>query len=353
VAFLAPDGLHGVGSIVCRLVDTSRPAHLGSQSTGRELIVKVWYPSRHASNDPELVWEEVRSDPRVPGAMRFLLKLARARTSTHAGAAFDQSTTISSFVVYNHGLISFASENSSLMEYLASHGHVTLGLRHVEQLAELQCLNRGRTGAERKADAVWVARLQGAARAEKARLAVEYYAQSGNTNRIVIERARDASFALDRLAEILRHVPGFSAVAPEAPEAHLVGFSVGGAVSNEVAARDSRAKRVVNLDGGIYGTQPSTPIRQPYLMMYSSTNDGINDALLPTHAIRHAPAGTAHLNYHDISALFPLLRLVGATGKVNAADFLVSRNRIVDAFIAGNLTADVRISGSVAANPRR
>jgi hypothetical protein len=93
--------------------------------------------------------------------------------------------------------------------------------------------------------------------------------------------------------------------------------------------------------------------RQPYLMMYSSTNDGVNDALLPTHAVRHAPAGTAHLNYHDISALFPLLRLVGATGKVNAAEFLVSRNRIVDAFIAGNLTADVRISGSVAANPRR
>ena len=348
MTFLEPGGPHNVGSVVCHLVDTSRPVHLGSHSTGRELIVKVWYPSGAASNDPELIWEELRADLRVPWAMRFLLKLSRVRTSTHAGAALDTPASVSSFVVYNHGLISFASENTSLMEHLASRGHVALALRHVEQLAELQYLNRGRAGAERKADAELGRRLQRATRAEKARLAVEYYAHSSNTNRIVIERARDTSFVLDRLAEILRHVPGFGGVAPETSEVHLVGFSVGGAVSNEVAARDSRVKSVANLDGGMYGTQPSPPIRQPYLMMYSSANDGGNDSLLPDHAVRHAPAGAAHLNYHDVAALFPLLRWMGATGKVNAPEFLASRNRIVEAFIAGNL-AGVRIRESVAA----
>ena len=249
----------------------------------------------------------------------------------------------SSFVVYNHGLISFASENTSLMEYLASRGHVAIALRHVEQLAELQFLNRGRAGAERRVDAELAQRLQRATGSERARLAVEYYARSSNTNRIVIERARDTSFALDRIADILRQVPGFSGVAPEAREVHLVGFSVGGAVSTEVAARDSRAKSIANLDGGMYGTQPSPPIRQPYLMMYSSANEGGNDALLPEHAVRYAPPGTAHLNYHDVSVLFPWLRYVRATGKVNAREFLASRNRIVEAFIAGNLPTAIEV----------
>jgi dienelactone hydrolase len=309
---------------------------------GRELIVKVWYPSIGASTDAELVWEELRGDARTPWAIRLLLKLSRARTSTHVGAAFDTRASIGSIVVYNHGLISFASENASLLEHLSSRGHVALALRHVEQLAELRWLTRGRTRAERKADAESARRLQAAPRPEKARLAVEYFARSTNTNRIVIERARDTAFVLDRFAEILRHVPGVGGMSPEPREAHLVGFSVGGAVSNEVAARDSRAKSVVNLDGGMYGTQPSPPIRQPYLMMYSSANDGGNDALLPDHAVRHAPAGTLHLNYHDVSALLPLLRYAGATGTVNAREFLGLRNRIVEAFIAGSPHADVR-----------
>ena len=197
MAFLEPAGPHGVGSVVCRLADASRPAHLGSDSMGRELIVKVWYPSIGASTDAELVWEELRGDARTPWAIRLLLKLSRARTSTHVGAAFDTRASIGSIVVYNHGLISFASENASLLEHLASRGHVAVAVRHVEQLAELQWLTRGRT-------------------------------------------------VLDRVAEILRHVPGVGDVSPAPLEAHLVGFSLGGAVSNEVAARDSRAKSVAN-----------------------------------------------------------------------------------------------------------
>ena len=78
-------------------------------------------------------------------------------------------------------------------------------------------------------------------------------------------------------------------------------------------------------------------------MMYSSANEGGNDALLPEHAVRYAPPDTAHLNYHDVSALFPWLRYVRAIGKVNAPEFLSSRNRIVEAFIAGNLPTAIEV----------
>jgi dienelactone hydrolase len=341
VAFLEPGGPYRVGSIVCRLVDTTRSAHLGSGSGGRELYIKVWYPALAVSKEPELLWEELRRDAHAPSALRFLMKLWRTRTATHVGAELDRSGPIASVVVYNHGLISFASENTSLMEHLASRGHVVLAVRHCAQSAELQYLNRDRGVLERKHDSEWTRRMQTAPRDEKSRLPSEYYERSKTTNRIVIERAKDTLLLLDRMAEVVQHVPGFVETALDPAEINLVGFSVGGAVSHEAAARDSRAARVVNLDGGMFGSQPRVAVRQPYLMLYSGVNDGINDALLPPHATCHTAPDTTHLNYHDVSAVLPLLRYTAAIGKVNARAFLVRRNRIVEAFVGGAAEFDV------------
>lgn len=166
---------------------------------------------------------------------------------------------------------------------------------------------------------------------ERARLAVEYYRQSVNTNLIVGERARDTSFVLDRLQEALQRVPGVDEADVDCDAIHAAGFSVGGAIATETARRDGRVKSVTNLDGGFYGTEP--PIRQPYLMMYSAANEGINDLLLPEHAVRRTLANTAHLNYHDVSVLLPFLRYTGVTGKVNPRELIVLRNSAVEAFI--------------------
>jgi hypothetical protein len=46
-----------------------------------------------------------------------------------------------------------------------------------------------------------------------------------------------------------------------------------------------------------------------------------------------APADTAHLNYHDIAGLLPVLRLARVTGRTNPRLFLEQRNRIVRDFV--------------------
>lgn len=333
MGLLAPHGPHRVGTVEWRFVDTERPAYIGSAEVGRELYAKIWYPGVPEGQDAERLWAELRADANVPRAIRYVLKAVRTRTSSHPNAPLDASARLSSVVVYNHGLISFASENTSLMEHLASRGYVAVALRHVEQMAELQALSRNDSAAKRKADAEAARRLQSSAREERARLAVEYYRQSVNTNRIVSERARDTALVLDRLADALRRIPGGDEADLDLGAIHLVGFSVGGAVASETAARDPRVASATNLDGGFYGTQPGLPIRQPYLMMYSAANDGINDFLLPRHAVRHTPPSTAHLNYHDISALLPLLRYTGITGKADPRELIAFRNRTVEAFI--------------------
>ena len=283
------------------------------------------------------MWEELRGDARTPALVRGLLKCLRARTAARPNARFVARAPVSTLVVYNHGLISFTAENTSLMQELASHGCTVAALQHAEQLAEFQALRRAEPAEKKQADAELARRLKGATKDERAKLAVEYYEASTSTNRVVVARAADTSFVLDRIAELLAAIPGVRASSIDASSAHLVGFSLGGAVSTETAKRDRRAKSVVNLDGGMYGTIDATGLRLPYLMLYSSANEAMNDELLPGHAQHLAPADTAHLNYHDVAGLLPILRYARVTGRTNPKAFLERRNRSCGSSLRGGL----------------
>jgi pimeloyl-ACP methyl ester carboxylesterase len=241
------------------------------------------------------MWAQLRTDPAVPLPVRILLKCLRHTTSTYARGRFSPRVRSSRLIVYNHGLVSFASENTSLR----------------------------RTAA-----------LKEAKGPERARLAVEYYAASPNTNRIVVERSADTSFVLEHVGAVLEQIPGRDLGSIDTSSAHLVGFSVGGAVATEAARSDPRVASVTNLDGGMYGTLGRAEIGQPYLMMYSAANDGMNDALLPSGARRFVGEGTGHLNYHDVAGLVPGLRLLGAIGRTDPRSFLRQRNQIVREFCA-------------------
>jgi len=359
MAFLRPSGPYRVGSTTHELVDADRPSNLTSDTAGRRLLIKAWYPADPTTaTERELLWEHLREDPRTPPPVRLVLGCLRKRTSTHRKAHFNASVPVSSVVIYNHGLISFVSENTSLMEELASHGQTVISVQHAEQLSELRALSAAQSAEKKTADANLEQRLRSASRSERAELALEYYQASTNTNRIVVERSIDTSFVLDHIEDVLAQIPGLQAHSIERSSAHLIGFSVGGAVSTETAKRDSRARSVINLDGGMHGTLDATELRVPYLMMYSSANDGGNDELLPSSVTRLAPADTTHLNYHDIAALLPVLRYVRLTGRTNAKSFLAFRNRIVQEFHsrnahpAGDGTASLGRSPTVATTRR-
>ena len=336
MAIPKPSGPHCVGSITHELVDASREAHLARATLGRRLLLKVWYPAASATTRPELLWAELRRDTRTPLPMRLLLRCVRVRTATVPRATISLPVRASPLVIYNHGLISFTAENTSLMEELASHGYTVLAIQHADQLAERQALTRGGDAGKRRAREELERQLKVASPQERAKLAPQYYDGADNTNRIVIERAADTSFVMDNASKALAAIPGLRPDSVDTSAAHLVGLSLGGAVATVTAERDPRARSVANLDGGLYGSRNAREIRVPYLMMYSAASSGSNDGLLPDHAQRVAPAGTTHLNYHDVAALLPVLRHLRATGSTNAAAFVAQRNLTVREFLSAS-----------------
>ena len=335
MSLLRPSGPFGTGTITAELTDPDRTAHLASSRMGRALRVQLWYPGVATPGAAPLVWSALRRNPATPLPLRLLLSLIRSRTSATPRARILAGASLLPLVVYNHGMVSFADENTSLMEDLASHGYVVLAIEHAEQMQELQTLNRTRSREQRKQDAVLVRQLKQASRNERSSLAPGYYRASPISSRIVIERARDTSFVLRRVQQIMQAIPGIASAAVDSENVCLIGYSIGGAVSMEAARGSAVALSVVNIDGGMQGSLDAEPIRIPVLMLYSESNDGINDQLLPRHAEKLTLPGTTHLGFHDFALLMPGLRHLGATGKMQPGECLARRNQAVRTFISG------------------
>lgn len=330
--FLAPEGPLRVGTVSWELEDEARPLHLAVDVPGRRLLLQLWYPAAPAAGArPVAVWQALREPGRAPWMVRRLIGLLRYRGTAVADAPLARIAP-RGVVLYNHGLVSFAAENGSLMEELASQGFLVVAVEHREQRAEWLALERSQPPAQRR----MARELQGQiARADadaRGALAQRYYEACTNTNAVARERAVDASWVLDRLASLLEAIPGrYPAAAPASPVV-AAGFSLGGAVGCTLASRDARVAGVVNLDGGLHGVLDARALHVPLLMAYSAGNAGLNDALLPPQARRVVAPETTHLNFHDAAGLVPALRWLRATGRADASATLRWRNRLVADF---------------------
>lgn len=330
--FLAPDGPFRVGMVLRELEDGARPRHLAVDAPGRRLLVQLWYPAvPPADARPVAVWQALREPGRAPWLVRGLLGLLRYRGTAVAGARLA-GAALRGVVLYNHGLVSFAGENGSLVEELASHGFVVIAVEHREQRAEWLALERSQPPAQRRAARELQMQIIRADAAARGALARRYYEACANTNAVARERAVDAAWVLERLASLLAAIPGRDPAAGLASPVLAVGFSLGGAVASTFASCDTRVAGVVNLDGGLHGLLDARAIRVPMLMAYSAGNAGLNDSLLPTQAQRVVAPETTHLNFHDAAGLVPALRWLRATGRADALGTLRWRNRLVAAF---------------------
>ena len=336
-----PGGPYLVGSSTCELTDTSRASHLLSRDRGRKLLVKCWYPASETAPDGcrrERLWEQLRDEPNMPGVAKLLLRPAmKVRTNSYRDAPYAMRAGAPRIVFYSHGLISFASENSMLMEHLAGRGYVLIALQHVEQLSEFRELQKTQRQDEREEQARLQRKLKASSVSERPGLRKEYFRIASNTNRIVAGRCADVEYAVSALERIIRGIPGVDGLSARAPVG-AIGLSLGGAVATEYAKRSGeKPSCVVNMDGGIYGAEREKPIDTRYLMLYSQENDGTNDACLAasggTEITRRTIAGTKHLNFHDIAAVYPALKWLGVIGPANPMAVIDERNRSISDFL--------------------
>ena len=335
-----PAGPHLIGTVAIELVDPRRSKHVASPAQGRRIFAKLWYPADEsaAGHRRERLWEQLRHEPHVPGLMKLLLKPAmRVVTHSHVEAPYERRAGAPRILIYNHGLISFASENTILMEHLASHGFVVISLQHLDQLAERSALQASQSQDTKGEQARITRAIKSSSGDRRAELWRDYFRAASSTNRIVAARSLDIAYVIAQMEDLLNRIPGIGDV--QAREiAGVIGLSLGGAVATEFSKLPGHAVRcVVNLDGGNYGELQDEPVGVPYLMLCCEANNGTiaQDATSGIEISREVLPGTKHLNFHDISAIYPVLKWTGAIGSADPAAVVQRRNDLVHRFVTG------------------
>jgi Platelet-activating factor acetylhydrolase, isoform II len=172
MALPLPTGSFAVGTVVHRLTDFTRPKHLMSSAQGREIFLKLWYPAQgQLGASAEVLWDELQDPHRTPLLARWTLRLVQRRSASYPKAPLAANLPAIAMVFYNHGLVSFASENTSLMQELASRGHIVIAVEHAEQLPEFRALNAAQGQKDKERARVLSAKLRRADPPERARLA--------------------------------------------------------------------------------------------------------------------------------------------------------------------------------------
>lgn len=336
----SPSGKYCIATNSVEINDSSRSAHLKTGDGNRRILIKIWYPTNISfikEHKRERLWAQLDLEENMPGALKFYLRKARKKqTNSYIGAAYDISSGHPRVLIYNHGLISFASENTMLMEHLASLGYTVVSLQHRDQLVEFQALQKDQPDKQKKEHARLLKQIEKAAPDIKPKLFQRYFALATNTNRIVHARSQDTAHVINSLTSVLSCIPGLNDnLAAEVVA--MLGLSLGGAVATEYEKVYGPLPCVVNMDGGIYGEYQGEPIGSNYLMLYSEHNDGSNSLCLTGKGNVKIEAktipNTKHLNFHDIAAYYRSLKWLNVLGSGDVYETLTRRNSLVSEFI--------------------
>jgi len=134
-----PSGSLGIGVSDFHLSFEDRPEILTSDSNDhRELMVRVWYPAEVApGSKPERYFTaaEARAMADALGGAApipsfFYSHATLVKTHSYRDAELAPAQNRYPVLVFSHGYSSFASQNTSLMEELASHGYVVFSIAH-------------------------------------------------------------------------------------------------------------------------------------------------------------------------------------------------------------------------------
>jgi predicted dienelactone hydrolase len=289
-----PGGPYPVGVKDFELTDRSRlGVWRAAEDEPRRLLIRVWYPAGSVAGlkrrhyfDPIETTHTARSFGELFRFPPLLTYLKHVRTNSYVDAPLLAGANNLPTVIYSHGYTMFLSQNTALMEELASHGYVVYSIQHTfdsattvfpdgdiapidPQLIEQSLARQGELPE---------AMLEGyTSRQFDDRLAgqLRYAREIIESNERIIQSTAiwvaDRLFVHDQLQQ--RAVPGDVVDIVNASKLDRVGeigMSFGGSTTGAICIIDTRCAAGVNLDGGdFHYIAFDADMPRPFLMFHS------------------------------------------------------------------------------------
>lgn len=258
----APTGPHRVGTTSLHLIDNSRLDPLAPTERSRELMVRLWYPARHASSQPKAGYMPAIQGALLTRQINALLGSGHAADlltfPTHslqdAPAGTGERRPV---LLFSPGLGTNTALYTALIEELASRGYMVAGIDHTFDAGAVE-FPHGRIETQNPAALTDGARL----------LAV---------------RVADTRFVLDQLTALAsghnpdadhRAVPAGLGEAMDLSRVAAFGHSLGSITAIGAIEQDRRFGAGAVLDGNPLG--PAS-LDRPILMMGNQTHRRADD----------------------------------------------------------------------------
>lgn len=340
-----PSGKYLTGVSYLALTDSSRKELFDNDLKNyREMTMKVWYPADKAAIS-ELYLEK-------PGELitNFGFAEIYKTLKTNSSRDIPVSSVMKAYpvLIFSHGWGEHFSQNTILMEELASHGYIVFSLAHhfeskfsVYPDGRLIIMNPAsdrfkefiKEQGNPEAIAIFEKMLKAANDTDRAAIFNE-------TNRLMPKLmtgspaywADDIIFLINEL-ERINDSHGLFEGKLDLNRIGILGMSMGGIATNEVCIRDSRVKAGVNIDGALYGSAISHPVRVPFLFINSERYLGYGNLFtsrVNNYSYSVTVKNSSHYNFTDY-ALYPVQNL-SQIGKIDPQIPIFLMNRLIVLF---------------------
>ncbi|MEU4220610.1 acetylhydrolase [Actinoplanes sp. NPDC026623] len=294
----APTVPQPVGTVSLHLVDHSRPDPWGPPGAHRELMISLWYPTRHRDRHPVAPWLPMGAGAAVLAeAGLTAAEVTLPVTHGHEGAPVAHRGGLP-VVLYSPGNDATRADNTIVVEQLVSHGYLVVTMDHTyDGVVEfpdgrvVTPLPDGPSTVEmpelRLGDVRFVLRTVTALNAGR----------NPDVEHRGLPRGLTGAFDLSRIG--------------------MFGVSAGGATTASTMYADARVRAGLSLDGPVHGPVVDAGLDRPFLLMQAKINrvDYPDLARFWSHLrgwhLNLGVHGAAHVSYADYEAIVPQLAPLG------------------------------------------
>lgn len=276
-----PSGNYFIGVDYLYLTDESRKELFdNSNRSYRNISVKVWFPS-DKKGDYAPYFKNVEF---AISNFNFTEIYRNLITNSCKGVSVSNAEKTFPVLIFSHGWGEHFSQNTILMEELASHGYIVFSIGHHFE-SKFSFFPDGRIitmdnssgrfikimNEQQNPQAIEVYKEMFQTNSDSERLQI--FVKTSNLMPTLLKEspkywAEDIDFFINELDEINNTNPTFKNKL-NLNRIGVFGMSMGGIASNEVCINNSKVKAGVNIDGGVYGSAINAVINTPFLFINS------------------------------------------------------------------------------------
>ena len=241
----APTGQFAVGTTTLQLTDASRhEEHSSEAAARRRVVVQLWYPTAaHGRTAPYQQWRETK-----------LATLYAALLGTHSHVDVPVADGAFPVILYGPRWAGERTQNTALIEDLASHGYVVAAIDHPYNGSRVLLDGKVIRGDE----ALEGPKGEAASATER----IAFWNQTLNA------WAADERFVLEELARKNKDVNDRFHAHMLTEAVGALGHSFGGAAALRLLGLDLRVKAGVNMDGWTFGALADRTAQQQVMVIY-------------------------------------------------------------------------------------